>query len=468
MRSTLLSALWGIIMVAVLAVGANLIAGNTPNLGLDLSGGASVTLEPRGEVEEGALDVAVEVIRNRVDSLGVAEPEIVRQGTTVVVNLPGVSDQQRAIELVSVTGKVLLRPVLGNQPGGAASVPPEPSNDPEATVTLADERGDAYVLGPSLGTGEVLENDAQADIFDGQWVVVVGLRPGAEGRDVWNAAAFQCFSGTPTCPTRQLAIVLDDRVISAPQVQTPSFDREVQITGAFTEAEARDLAKILEFGAVPVDFDVPTAQTVSASLGSDSLRAAIIAGLVGIGLVILYLFMLYRSMALVVAGGLVVFGLLNWAVIALLSATNGLALTLAGATGIIVSIGIAVDSYIVYFERLKEELRSGRSIRGAAQRGFDSAWRTITVANVASLLGSGILWYLTVGSVRGFAFFLGLATICNMIVTYYFIRPAVQLAAMSPRWSGGRFMGVAIPETAPGSSPNSRRDAEVDTAEVLS
>jgi preprotein translocase subunit SecD len=468
MRSKLLSALWGIVMVAVLAVGANLIAGNTPNLGLDLRGGASVTLVPRGEVEDGALDVAVEVIRNRVDSLGVAEPEIVRQGTTVVVNLPGVSDQQRAIELVSVTGKVLLRPVLENRPGGAPTVPLEPGNDPDITVTLADERGNAFVLGPSLGTGEVLKNDAQADIFDGQWVVVVGLRPGAEGRDVWNAAALQCYSGTPTCPTRQLAIVLDDLVISAPQVQTPSFDNEVQITGAFTEAEARDLAKILEFGAVPVDFDIPTAQTVSATLGSDSLRAAIIAGLVGIALVILYLLVLYRLMALVVAGGLVVFGLLNWAVIALLSATNGLALTLAGATGIIVSIGIAVDSYIVYFERLKEELRAGRSLRGAAQRGFESAWRTITVANVASLLGSAILWYLTVGSVRGFAFFLGLATICNMITTYYFIRPAVQLAAMSPRWSGGRFMGVGIPETVPGSSPTSRRDADVDTAEVLS
>lgn len=464
MRSKLRSSLWSIIIVAVVAVGANVLAGNTPNLGLDLRGGASVTLVPIGDADDAALDVAVEIIRERVDSLGVAEPEIVRQGSTIVVNLPGVSDQQRAIDLVSVTGKVLLRPVLETRPGEIAPETEGPS-DPTATVTLADADGNVFVLGPSLGTGEVLENDAQADIFDGQWVVIVGLRPGAEGRDVWNAAALQCYSATPTCPTRQLAIVLDDRVISAPQVQTPSFDDEVQVTGDFTENEARDLAKILEFGAVPVDFDAPTAQTVSATLGSDSLRAAIIAGLIGIALVIAYLAMLYRGLALFVFGGLLVFGLLNWAVIALLSATNGLSLTLAGITGLIVSIGIAVDSYIVYFERIKEELRSGRSLRSAAQRGFEGAWRTVLDANIASLLGAGILWYLTVGSVRGFAFFLGLATVCNMITTYGFIRPAVQLAAMSPRWAGRRFMGVPVPET---SSGDARRTADERSVEVMS
>jgi len=163
---------------------------------------------------------------------------------------------------------------------------------------------------------------------------------------------------------------------------------------------------------------------------------------VGIGVVLIYLAALYRLMALVVAGGLVVFGMLNWAVIALLSATNGLALTLAGATGIIVSIGIAVDSYIVYFERMKEEMREGRSLRSAANRGFQAAWRTIMIANIASLLGSAILWYLTVGSVRGFAFFLGLATLCNMAATYFFIRPAVQLLVASPKAATGRLLSV--------------------------
>lgn len=442
MRSKLLSALWGVVMVAVFGVVANLLAGNTPNLGLDLRGGASVTLEPRGEATDGALDVAVDIIRQRVDSLGVAEPEIVRQGSTIVVNLPGVEDQQRALDLVAVTGKVLLRPVLEVQPGGAAAITLDGPSEPTAQVTILDGDGNAYVTGPSLATGEVLSNDARADILNGEWIVIVGLRSGAAGEDQWNAAAAQCYSATPICPTRQLGIVLDDEMVSAPVVQTPSFTGEVQITGGFTETEARDLAKILEFGAVPVDFDTPTAQTVSATLGSESLRAAIIAGLVGIALVLVYLAALYRLMALVVLGGLIVFGMLNWAVIALLSATNGLALTLAGATGIIVSIGIAVDSYIVYFERMKEEMREGRSLRSAAMRGFEAAWRTIMVANIASLLGSAILWYLTVGSVRGFAFFLGLATLCNMASTYFFIRPAVQLVVASPKASTGRLLSV--------------------------
>lgn len=531
MQRRLLASLVGIVLVAVTGVSANLAAGNSPTLGLDLQGGASVTLEPAPgqEFDEGAIDVAVDVIRQRVDSLGVAEPEIYRQGQAVVVNLPGVKDQNEALSLVSATGNVLLRPVLNvvgtvdqgqvttttvaggptvapdttaapdstaapdttespettPAPGPPRAVPTEPPTtigaepvatepsvpdtstpdtsvpatvvpnisqdptDPTTQAVVAGRDGLLYLVGPAAATGEVLRNDADAAIINGEWVVVVGLRPGAAGQDQWNAIAAQCYSRTPTCPTGQLAIQLDTEIVSAPTVQTPQFAGEVQITGNFSEREANELARILKFGAVPVTLEPQAVQTVSATLGEDSLRSAIIAGLVGLLLVVAYLFVYYRSLAIVVVGGLAVFIAINWTVITILSQTSGLALSLAGAAGIIVSIGITVDSYVVYFERLKDEVRSGRTLRNSAERGFRGAWRTILVADSVSLLAAAVLWYLTVGSVRGFAFFLGLATICDMVVAWFYTRPAVLLLARSNWFQGRNLFGITGAEAAP-------------------
>lgn len=483
----------------------NLIAGNSPSLGLDLQGGASVTLIPDGEYDEAAIGVAVEVIRQRVDSIGVAEPEIIRQGSTVVVNLPGVKDQQRALELVGRTGEVQLRPVLGqteNNPsttttvagattttvaGGAGTTVPaspdttlaEPSGGlgssrgaPAAATTTtvpapaddgAEDNGGLqpgqdilpaakgnmiYLVGPVAANGEVFEKEATADIAQGGWSVSVNLRGGADGEDLWNALAKKCFDGGTECPTKQVAIILDGQVISAPVVQTPDFNGSVQITGDFTEKEARDLAKILQFGAVPVRFDTPTVQTVSATLGKDSLNAAIISGLLGVFLVLAFLVFYYRLIALVVVAGLGVSGMLLWSVISWLSKTNGLALTLSGAAGIIVSIGVTVDSYVVFFERLKDDVQSGRTLRNSAVRGFESAWRTILAADTVSLLGAVILWWLTVGSVRGFAFFLALSTISDMVVSYFFTRPTVLLLSRTKLMNKGRVLGVRPAVTA--------------------
>ncbi len=482
--------------------GGNLIAGNSPALGLDLQGGASVTLIPDGEYEEAAIGVAVEVIRQRVDSIGVAEPEIIRQGSTVVVNLPGVKDQQRALELVGRSGEVQLRPVMGqaeNEPAGTTTTLPgattstvagspqgtdpaspdttlaEPtgglgsSRAPAAVTTTtappAEEPAPAettgenglepgqdvlpaakgntiYLVGPVAANGEVFEKEATADISQGGWAVSVNLRGGADGEDVWNALAKKCFDGGAECPTKQIAIVLDGQVISAPVVQTPDFNGSVQITGDFSEKEAKDLAKILQFGAVPVKFDTPTVQTVSATLGKDSLNAAIISGLLGVLLVLAFLVFYYRLIALVVVAGLGVSGMLLWSVISWLSKTNGLALTLSGAAGIIVSIGVTVDSYVVFFERLKDDVQNGRTLRNSAVRGFESAWRTILAADTVSLLGAAVLWWLTVGSVRGFAFFLALSTISDMIVSYFFTRPTVLLLSRTRLMNKGRVLGV--------------------------
>ena len=498
MTRRLVASLVSIVLLSSGAFIANIVSGNFPALVLDLQGGASVTMTPVGEVDEAALSVAVDIIRQRVDSIGVAEPEIIRQGNTVVVNLPGVKDQQQALDTIGRTGAVEMRPVIkvAENPentttttvvGGTTTTVkggttttlkptsttlPPPSGGvgssrtaavttttiPTATEdvdpltglpqgqTILPGRKDGliYLLGPIEATGEVFSNDSSAQVDAGAWVVVAKLRSGAAGADVWNALSTKCFAGGADCTTKAIAIILDGEVISAPTVQTPTFDNgSVQISGSFSETEAQDLARVLQFGAVPVKFDIPTVQTVSASLGEDSLRAAVLSGLVGLLLVLLFLLFYYRLIAIVVIGGLALSGLMLWSVISWLSKTNGLALTLSGAAGIIVSVGVTVDSYVVFFEKLKDDVQLGRTLRNSAARGFDRAWRTILIADTVSLIGALILWQLTVGSVRGFAFFLGLSTLSDMVVSYFFARPAVLLLAKTKMFNRGRVLGVA-------------------------
>ena len=502
-----------LVVVVLGSFSANLIAGNKPALGLDLQGGASVTLQPEGEFDKANLDVAVEIIRARVDSIGGAEPEIILQGGTVIVNLPGVKDQQQALDIIGRTGELLLRPVLQTgmlnenssttiagdttqdttldttqdtkqpavtdtvpvaggpgssrhintsavttttvpvldsatvAPTDAAAAPKielgEDPNDPTQTVLLLDKQGIAYVVGPAGASGKIFKNDARADVQTGEWTVVVSLRDGAEGDVQWNKLAADCFNRTEVCPTGQLAMVLDGTVISAPTVNEPEFTGgSVQISGSFTANEARDLAKILEFGAVPVRFGVSQAQTVSATLGSDSLRAAMISGVVGIVLVLMLLVAYYRLMALFVVAGLMISTALLWSVISVLSRTNGLALSLSGIAGIIVSIGIAVDSYIVFFERIKDEIRVGKTLKNSVIRSFESAWRTVVAADTVSFLCAAVLWFLTVGSVRGFAFFLGISALTDLFITFFFTRSAVLLFARSKRVQGRKVLGI--------------------------
>ena len=514
-----------IVVSAIAALGATIGTRNTPSLGLDLQGGASVTLQPEGEFEPAALDVAVEIIRARVDSIGVAEPEIIRQGETVVVNLPGVKDQQRALDIVGRSGNLQLRPVLqsgqvdpnaapaegstegsdtpttsipaeggpgesrGLRPMTDTTIPTETTIAPavvaasettvptettvatdtttvEAEATAVDAAapndqlppgaeillgrdGFAYIVGPVAATGLVFENTASANIQGSTWSVVVELRGGAEGENIWNALTQRCFARDATCPTAQVAIVLDGEVISAPVVQEAVFTGgQVQITGDFTEQEARDLARILEFGAVPVQFEVSQVQTVSPTLGGDSLRAAIISGLVGLALVFLLMLAYYRFVAVIVLFGLAISIALQFSIITYLSKTNGLALSLAGIAGIIVSIGIAVDSYIVFFERIKDELTSGRTLRNSAQRSFEGAWRTVLAADSVSFLAAAVLWWLTVGSVRGFAFFLGLATLADLTIVWFYTRPAMLLLARSKFMANRSMLGVKPSKTA--------------------
>mgnify|MGYP000219919802 CR=1 FL=1 len=204
-------------------------------------------------------------------------------------------------------------------------------------------------------------------------------------------------------------------------------------------AEAEDLATVLRYGALPTTFVRESEGSISASLGSDSLRAGLYAGAIGLALVAIALVLYYRALGMIAVIGLTVFGSLVMTVIILLSEFQGTTLTLAGVTGIIVSIGITADSYIVFFERIKEEHRRGRALRPAVDYGFKRAFRTIVTADTVTLAGSVLLWLLAIGPVKGFALTLGIATVVDIIVAYYYTRPAAQLLVRSKLGEGGIF-----------------------------
>ncbi len=475
----------GTVAVAAIALVLTFVVGNRPVLGLDLQGGASVVLQPKEKVDDETLNTAINIIRNRVDGLGVAEPEIVRQGDAVVVNLPGVKDQDEALRVVGQTAELRFRPVLeALPPDEATPVPVQPTTVPTTATTLVpstpvaeddaskevvlpleDDDGNVelrYRLGPAFLTGSAIETaSTRFDERNGQYTVLLTLKGGEEGIDTFNRVAQECFEGAATCPPTQnrtgsIAITLDGVVQSAPAIQpdNPSFSPfsrdEISISGNFNESSAGKLALVLKYGALPVQLVPQAVQTVSATLGKDSLRAGIAAGLVGLLLVVAFMICYYRALGLVVLAGLCVSGALLWSIIAYLGENNGLALTLAGATGIIVSIGVTVDSYVVYFERLKDDVRAGKTLRSSAPKGFSNAYRTILAADLVSLIGASILWWLTVGAVRGFAFFLGLSAVLDMVVAYFFTRPAVILLSRS-RWFVGRtkVLGVTTGEAMP-------------------
>jgi len=479
-RRGLVASLAGIVVVALAMLGGTLLAGNSPELGLDLQGGASVVLRPKGGVDRGVLDQSIEIIRNRVDALGVAEPDITRQGDNIIVQLPGVKDQQRALAIVGQTAELRFRPVLGSVPQSETEVPePAPTTtttlDPAAaatSTTLAPEaaattttttapqavpttpreedRADAEVVLPFIKDGEVTQRyrlgpteltgsairSARADFDTATNSWQVDFTTTDAGRGPFGEL-------TTKLQGQLLSVVLDGVVKSVATVTQPITDGRGQISGSFTQREAKDLALVLRFGALPVELEPETVQTVSASLGRDSLNAGVAAGVVGLVLVLAYMVFYYRALGLVVLLGLAVWASLMWSIVAYLGASRGLALSLAGAVGIIISVGVTVDSYVVYFERLKDEVRAGKTVRASVDKGFARAFRTILAADVSSFIGAALLYWLTVGSVRGFAFFLGLSTILDVVVAWFFTRPLVALLARNKVFTEARWLGVA-------------------------
>ncbi len=463
----------GIVVVAVVGIVYTFASGNEPLLGLDLQGGASVVLEPEpnpdgSPVSDDIIDQAIEVIRNRVDGLGVREPEITREGSTVLVQIPGVDDQARALELVGQTAELRFRPVIASGPGGsdftgaaplclaegedipAAFATATPAPDAGADECLIAEQTEeiegieittAFLLGPAplllSGDGEerftgvgVEDATARFGLTPGGWGVALVMRGGSPGIDDFNSLAAQCAGFSGICPTGRIAIEIDGEVESAPTVQSANFERsQISITGSFSEGEAKDLALVLRFGSLPVELTPQESRVVSSTLGEDALDAGIAAGIIGLILVSIYLMAYYRLLGIVAIASLAISGALLWTMIAWLGESQGLALTLAGVTGLIVSVGVSVDSNVVYFEHLKEDVRGGRTVRSSVERAFPIAYSTIVKADVASLIAAVVLYFLTVGQVKGFALFLGLATVLDLVATYFFMGPVIRLMA---------------------------------------
>ena len=408
-----------LIGITVLSIGAlvgTLIAGNEPLLGLDLQGGVSVRYRATEPVEDPEqIEQAVEIIRNRVDGLGVAEPEIQAQGDGILVSLPGVEDQERALELVGSTAVLRFRPVLEQLPLGSTNRPasypddlpldefgftPRDAIDEDSIIVVPSDPELAiparYVLGPTGMTGEGL-SDA-AGVFNGiEWLVNVELQNGPIGDQAFRGLTESCFLGLPECPRTgaepgRIAVDLDNEVISAPVVNAADLGDSFQISGTFDETSARQLGLSLRFGALPIQLEPENQQIVSATIGQDALDAGVIAGLVGLALVAIFIIGYYRALGVVAMLSLLISAALLWSIISFLGASQGLALTLAGITGIIVSIGVSVDSNIVYFEHLKEDVRNGRTVRTSVNKAFPVAFSTIVKADVASLIGAVLLY----------------------------------------------------------------------------
>ena len=465
-----LTLLIGILAITVASIAGTVLWENEPLLGLDLQGGVSVRLIATQPADEVMLDQTVEIIRNRVDGLGVAEPEISRIAGGVMVSLPGVKDQDRALQLVGTTAEMRFRPVcnvfsstgnlntenkgknyeaapLASCAGGIngevepvtgiSGLTPKEADQANNFVVLSsqDDPGARYLLGPSVLTGDAL-SDAGADFFDYQWQISLALKAGQNGIQAFNSVSTQCYFGSESCPqlpgftNGRLAIVLDGKIITAPQIRAPEFQRDaIVISGDYEKEEAENVALALRYGSLPVELEAENTQIVSATIGEDSLDAGVKAGIIGLALVALFMLFYYRLLGLVALSSLLVSGALLWAIVAHLGTQEGLALTLAGITGIIVAIGVSVDSNIVYFEHLKDDVLDGRTARSSVDRAFPIAFSTIVKADMASLIGAILLWWLTVGAVKGFAFYLGLATLLDLVATYFFMGPIVKVLA---------------------------------------
>jgi len=460
-----------------------------PELALDLQGGTQIILTPTvadgDQASTEQLNQAVTIIRQRIDGSGVGEAQVTVQGNqNIVVAIPGTPDAT-TLQLIRASALLEFRPViaqatsaplaedavvqdldtLSNDPASTPVNPSDPAwaterviaefeqldclnpfrqpgqvDDPTRALVTCDESYlFKYILGPVEVQGASI-SDASAGTVTTQtgastntWAV--NLEFNAEGTEAFGQVTARLF-GQPS-PADQFAITLDGLVITAPSTNAVITNGQAQITGSFTQDSATVLSDQLKYGALPIGFEVQSQENISATLGSESLRSGLLAGLIGLIVVVIYMAFQYRGLATVVLGSLVVAALLVYLAIAFLSWRQGYRLSLAGVAGLIVAIGITSDSFIVYFERIRDELRDGRSLEAAVEAGWGRALRTILISGAVSFTAAVVLYLLTSSSVRGFAFTLGLITLIDILIVTMFTHPLVQLLARNKFFASG-------------------------------
>jgi len=478
-----------IIATGVLVAGAaNGKTGWGPKLALDLEGGTEMILAPRvqgdQEINQEQLDQAVEIIRQRVDGSGVSESEITTQsGRNVVVSMPGTPDQATR-ELIQASAAMEFRPVLVS--GSYEAIPkdqrtakadlPNPNGkpknasdtnwvtadlyqkfeafdcsndedkkssedaDPTKPMISCDAKvGVKYILGPQEIPGDQI-SDAYAQLargvngsVTGEWVVVIEFNQQGTKTFADTTQRLVAMQGAQN----QFAIVLDGQIISAPTTNTVVSDGRPQIQGGFTQETSQALAEQLKYGALPISFDIQSERQVSATLGADQLTAGLIAGIIGLVLVFIYSLFQYRALGLVTIASLLVSGVLTYLSLVLLGWGMNYRLSLAGVAGLIVAIGLIADSFIVYFERVRDELREGRPLASAVDIGWGRAKRTILASKAVNVLAAVVLYIVAVGNVRGFAFTLGLTAIIDLVVVYGLTHPTLVLLARTKFFADG-------------------------------
>ena len=481
-----------------------------PKLALDLEGGTQIILEPRlgdGQtVTSDQLSQAVAIMRQRIDASGVSEAEITTQGAggneNVVVSIPGVPDDA-TLERIRSSAKLEFRPVLvtGAAPASTAGAgstetpaPTEPApTEPLATepatvptnasdlayvtpalqdaftkfecasdaagsanvapadkplITCDDIGQNKYILGPVEVAGETISNATNSlvsnsqGVSTGQWGVNIVFD--GQGTKQFGDVTERLYGLKGSL--NQFAIVLDGQVISAPTTNAIITDGKPQITGSFTQESSKTLADQLKFGALPIGFEVQSSEIISATLGSSQLLSGLLAGLIGLALVVLYSIAQYRMLGLVTVASLLVAGLITYLVVTYLSWNEGYRLSLAGVAGLIVAIGITADSFIVYFERIKDELRSGRGLESSIEAGWKRAIRTVLASDAVNFLAAAVLFALAIGNVRGFALTLGLTTLIDVVVVVLFTHPMLRLLGQVKFFSEGHRLSGLDPK----------------------
>lgn len=485
-------------LVGVIAIGvARGETGWAPKLALDLQGGTQILLAPKltdggGAVSGEQLDQAVSIIRDRVDASGVSEAEVTTQGSqNISVAIPGQADEE-TLARISASAKLDFRPVLamdaagsltpeGEEEAAAAESEPAPAEDrdpdplPEGAgdlewitpalqqefedftcdsdaalnageaatdrplVTCDETNQVKYILGPVELDGDVITDaTAQAETTQqgattGGWAVQ--LRMTDAGGKAFGEISSRMFGAQP--PQNQFAFVLDGRVVSAPTMNAQILDGRPSISGDFTQEDAEVLADQLKFGALPIGFETQSQEDISATLGSNQLQAGLIAGIIGLALVVVYSLFQYRVLGTVTIMSLGIAAVLTYLLLTFFSWRQGYRLSLAGVAGIIVAIGFTADSFILYFERVRDSIRDGFALNSAVEQGWKKALRTILASDAINIMAAVILFIFAVANVRGFAFTLGLTTLIDIIVVMAFTHPLMTLLARTKFYREG-------------------------------